>query len=348
MRTYYLLFGYLIPMYLPHNGYIRLKPDISPRDKRQYYKSYENMNISLPKNYTLLKEGRLELKVVYCNVDEGHLLIKAPSRREAYSVANAVRGLLSNLWGWFPDDRSDNFFLQELMKIPQPSWSKEDFIKALKANLDYPHDMFFELELQKGYVVLKDALNDLVEFLPFTVRDRDLRESLDHLLESRFLVCGFMSGSYYSSHYRADRFVMSHSQLEKIYLENCHRFETSFVAAFKGIERYFRVNQIKEDRIERLFRKIKYDGVTFNSTTRRLFEIFSGFPKRTSYGKLIAHFLRIRNAVAAHGNREPPKELVVSEDSILEIQSFLWELIWKALNSYANKSLESQKRSNNN
>ena len=139
------------------------------------------------------------------------------------------------------------------------------------------------------------------------------------------------------SHYRADRSAMSRSQLGKIYLENCHRFETAFVAAFKGIERYFRVNQIKEDRIERLFRNIKYDGVTFGSTTRRIFEIFSGFPKKTSYGELIAHFLRIRNAVAAHGNREPPKELVVSEDSILEIQSFLQELIWKALESHANK-----------
>lgn len=345
MRTYYLLLGYLIPVYIANKGYIHLRPEISERDKREYYKS---MNMTLPENYTILKEGRLELKVVYYNVDEGRLLIKAPSRREAYSLASAIRGLLSNLRGLFPDDRSDTFFFQELTKVPKPNWSKEDLIKSLKANLTYPNDMFLEEELIKGYAVDRDTLVDLVKFLPFMIRDRDLRESLDHLLESRFLIYGFMTGSYYMSHYRADRHALSRSQLEKQYLENRHRYETAFVAAFKSIERYFRVNQIKEDRIERLFRKIKYDGVTFDSKTRRLFEIFSGFPKRTSYRELIAHFLRIRNAVAAHGNREPPKELVVSEDSILEIQSFLWELIWKALNSYANKSLESQKRSNNN
>ena len=340
MRTYYLLLGYLIPVYISYGGYIRLRSEIPERDKREYY---ENGNMAFPHNYPLLKEGRLELQVVYHNFDEGHLLIKAPSRREAYSLANAIRGLLSNLNGWFPDDRSDNFYLQELTKIPQPSWSQEDLIKSLKANLTYPHDMFLAEELTKGYVVYKDALTDLVKFLPFMIWDKDLRESMDHLLESRFLVCGFMSGSYYMSHYRADRSAMSRSQLEKVYLENCHRFETSFVAAFKGIERYFRVNQIKEDRIERLFRNIKYDGVTFDSTTSLIFEIFSGFPKKTSYGELIAHFLRIRNAVAAHGNREPPKELVVSEDSILEIQSFLWELIYKALRSYEHQSLGTSK-----
>ena len=306
------------------------------------------MNITLPENYTILEEGYLELKVVYYNVDEGHLLIKAPSRREAYSVANAIRGLLSNLEGLFPDDRSDTFFLQELTKVPKPNWSKEDLIKSLKTSLPYPPDMFLELELQKGYVVDKDTLNNLVKFLPFVIRDTDLRESLDHLLESRFLVCGFMTGSYYTCHYRADRSAMSRSQLEKIYLENCHRFETAFVAAFKGIERYFRVNQIKEDRIERLFRNIKYDGVAFDTPTRRIFEIFSGLPTKTSYGELITHFLKIRNAVAAHGNREPPKELIVSEDSILEIQSFLWELIWKALETHANRGSELQKRTHNN
>ena len=125
MRTYYLLLGYLIPAYIPHGGYIRLRSEVSEHDKRQYY---ESTDMSLPRNYTLLKAGRLELKVVYHNVDEGHLLIKAPSRREAYSVANIVRGFLSNLWGWFPDDRSDTFFLQELTKVPQPNWSKDDLM----------------------------------------------------------------------------------------------------------------------------------------------------------------------------------------------------------------------------
>jgi len=345
MRTYYLLLGYLIPVYISHEGYYRLHTNIPEHNKREYY---ESVNVSLPRNYTLLKVDGLELKVVYHNVDEGHLLIKAPSRREAYSVANAIRGLLSNLEGLFPDDRGDTFFLQELTKVPKPNWLKEDLIKSLKTSLSYPPDIFWELELQKGYVVDKDTLNNLVKFLPFIIRDTDLRESLDHLLESRFLVCGFMTGSYYTCHYRTDRFAISRSQLEKIYLEKCHRFETAFVAAFKGIERYFRVNQIKEDGIERLFRNIKYDGVAFGTPTRRIFEIFSGLSTKTSYGELIAHFLRIRNAVAAHGNREPPRELVVSEDNILEIQSFLWELIWKALETHANRDSELQKRSHNN
>lgn len=331
MRTYYLLLGYLIPVYTSYGGEIHLNPDVPEREKREYY---ETMNVSLPRNYTLLKVGRLEVKVVYYNVDEGRLLIKAPSRREAYSVANAIRGFLGNVEGLFPDDRSFTYYLQELTKIPQPGWSKEDLIKSLKANLTYPNGMFLELELEKGYGVDKNTLDNLVKFLPSVIRDTDLRESLDHLLESRFLVCGFMTGSYYTCHYRADRSAMSRGELEKIYLENCHRLETAFVAAFKGIERYFRVNQIKEDRIDRLFRNIKYDGITFNSTYKRHFEIFVGLPENTSYGELISHFLKIRNAVAAHGNREPPEDLIVTEDSVLEIQEFLSELIGKALESY--------------
>lgn len=331
MRTYYLLLGYLIPVYVSHGGYYRLRTDIPEHDKREYYGS---VNVSLPRNYTLLKVDGLELKVVYYNVDEGRLLIKAPSRREAYSVANAIRGLLGNVEGLFPDDRSDTFYLQELTKVPQPNWSTEDVIKSLKADLTYTLDMFLEGELTKGYVVDRDTLINLVKYLPLVIQDKHLRESLDHLLESRFLVCGFMTGSYYTCHYKADRFAKSHSELEKMYLENCHRYESAFVAAFKGIECYFRVNQIKEDRIDRLFRNIKYDGVTFNSTYKRHFEIFAGLRENTSYGELISHFLRIRNAVAAHGNRQPPKDLIVSEDSILEIQEFLSELISKTLISY--------------
>jgi hypothetical protein len=335
MRTYYLLLGYLIPVYTSCGGEIHLNPDVPEHEKREYY---ETMTVSLPRNYALLKVRCLELKVVYYNVDEGRLLIKAPSRREAYSVANAIRGFLGNVEGLFPDDRSFTYYLQELTKIPQPSWSKEDVIKSLKANLTYPLDMFLEEELTKGYVVDRDTLINLVKFLPFVIRDTDLRESLDHLLESRFLVCGFMTSSYYTCHYRADRSAMSRGELEKLYLENRHRYETAFVAAFKGIERYFRVNQIKEDRVDRLFGNIKYDGVTVNSTYKRHFEIFTGLPENTSYGELISHFLRIRNAVAAHGNRQPPKDLIVSEDSILEIQEFLSELISKALISYTSKA----------
>ena len=331
MRTYYLLLGYLIPVYTSYGGEIHLEPDVPEREKREYY---ETMSVSLPRNYTLLKMRRLELEVVYYNVDEGRLLIKAPSRREAYSVANAIRGFLGNVEGLFPDDRSFTYFLQELTKVPQPNWSTKDVIKSLKANLTYPHDVFLEDELTRGYVVGRDTLINLVKFLPFVIRDTDLRESLDHLLESRFLVCGFMTGSYYTCHYRADRSAMSRGELEKLYLENRHRYEAAFVAAFKGIERYFRVNQIKEDRIDRLFKNIKYDGVTFNSTYKRHFETFAGLPENMSYGELISHFLRIRNAVAAHGNRQPPKDLIVSEDSILEIQEFLSELISKALISY--------------
>ena len=113
-----------------------------------------------------------------------------------------------------------------------------------------------------------------------------------------------------------------------------HRPHNIGVIESKGIERHFRVNQIKKATISQLFNNIKYDDVTFDTPYRRLFEIFSGLPQNTSYGELISHFLRIRNAVAAHGNRQPPKDLIVSEDSILEIQEFLWELIWKALKSY--------------
>ena len=143
-----------------------------------------------------------------------------------------------------------------------------------------------------------------------------------------------MPGSYYSSNYIWERKKLTRWDLEKRYLEMRPRYEVAFLAAFKAIERFLRVNDIKKHSLEKSFKKLPYPNVKCSSKYSRFHEIFSGLPKRTTNGEIIGHFLNIRNIVAAHANQNPPPRFIVSEDSLFEIQLFVKHLIFGALDYY--------------
>ncbi|MGH7592808.1 MAG: hypothetical protein ACRELE_03010, partial [Gemmatimonadales bacterium] len=74
-----------------------------------------------------------------------------------------------------------------------------------------------------------------------------------------------------------------------------------------------------------------YLGTPPETPYRRFHEIFRGYKKRTTVEEILKHFLRIRNAVAAHANSTPPRDLMLSEDNVYEIQNLVTFLIDRAV-----------------
>src|SRR2546427_11662700 len=108
---------------------------------------------------------------------------------------------------------------------------------------------------------------------------------MDNLLESRMLFCGYATGSYYLAHYSRDRRATSRREMEKRYLENRYRYETAFLAAFKGIERYFKNSNFNKFQIRSLFSNVSYKNVGADIKFTRFHEIFLGLSKSTIYAE---------------------------------------------------------------
>src|SRR5262249_42231495 len=101
--------------------------------------------------------------------------------------------------------------------------------------------------------------------------------------------------------------------------------------AFKAVEAMFGGVQIRRNQLDERFNSIPYALITPRARYRRYHEVFRGEGRTASYRDMILHFLDIRNATAAHSNRTPPPSLMVTEDTVYEIQWFVSELILQAL-----------------
>ena len=122
-------------------------------------------------------------------------------------------------------------------------------------------------------------------------------------------------------------------EAERIYFEYRARFELAIVAAFKAVEAMFGGVQIREDTLDKKFNSIPYTRITPRARYRRYHEVFRGERRTACYRHMILHFLKIRNTTAAHSNRTPPQSLMVTEDTVYEIQWFVSELVLQALRS---------------
>lgn len=332
MRRYYLLMDYTVPVFTDcGDGHVSMTGPLQSRgqDKREFYR--KDPRVPLPKTARMLEvEPGVVLYVAYYDVDVGHFVIGSESRRKAYQVATILRALFSLFCGWQPDDRSGHYFLQELKRLPRPDWDEKRMLEELQ-ELNYGLFDDFVHELRHGFHVMHDTYERVPDFIRRTWGSLDFIEALDHALESRFLFCGFMVGSYYTCHYSRDRRVMPDWEIEKRYFENRYRYETAFLAAFKGIERFFGVNQIRKNNLDSILRKRTDLGIQPATAYKRLHEIFSGHAQDVTYRELVSHFLDLRNIVAAHGNRNPPEKAQLIEDNVFEIQLFLMELLSKAI-----------------
>jgi hypothetical protein len=172
------------------------------------------------------------------------------------------------------------------------------------------------IQIREACMVVKNAL----------VTPR-LADALLHLEYSYSLVWGFMVGSYYEAHYSRDRRSIPRYELEKRYLENRLRYDTAFVSAFRGIEALLGKPQLKKGKVASLFAALDEEfGTHLKSTPYRSWhEVFSSRKRWWESHELVEHYLRLRNAVSAHGNTSPPN--VVMEDQVLEIQYFLRHLL---------------------
>lgn len=306
------------------------------QERREYYKS---ANLNLPKNYRVSRiDSNTSLHVVFLEVDQGLFLIKAPSQLIAYRVLDSMNGGFFYMSGDCLDFDNINPRLLDVRAVPQSSWTSETLFEQLKDSHLYRQYSVIG-ELNCGRLVEYSEMTPLGPLVERLYTDDDLSAALNHLGHSRAMFNGFMVGSYYEIHYRDEREDVTAYEMEKRFFENRLTYELAFLSAFKGIERFLGVNQIKRSNIRNLLIKADAEGVEPSSRHMRAFEIFSGLDEEISYESIIVHFLNIRNVVAAHSNLTPPEELIISEDTIREIQYFLWTLCRKSLDDIEPRKL---------
>lgn len=136
-----------------------------------------------------------------------------------------------------------------------------------------------------------------------------------------------MDVSFYEYNYRRDRRDRSHHELERAYLENRFRYDSAFVSAFRGIECVLGKPHFKKHHVSSLLSDTDSRfGTDFSSRSHRSWhEFFSSKQKWWSYEKLIQYYLKLRNAVSAHGNPSPKH--IVMEDQVFELQYVLKSIL---------------------
>jgi hypothetical protein len=105
-----------------------------------------------------------------------------------------------------------------------------------------------------------------------------------------------------------------------MYLEERTLYDLAFLSGFRALEALLGGGQLKKHEIGGRLSALDH---RFNTSFRSkpwksFYEVFSSGRKRWRFDELIARYLDIRNAVAAHANPEPP--FLLHEDQVLEIQ----------------------------
>jgi hypothetical protein len=340
MAIYYLASEHLIPAYTRCDGMegMDMLSNGLFEERREYYL---DRGMSLPANYRIANlDGKTSIHVVFFDVDHGHFLIKTSRQANAYAALRALDAFFFLASGNAPDlDRMVPRLL-ELDHVPTTTWKCEDVQREVSSRNDLP-DATIRSWLYSGgrRCIPQDEMRLLGPYVEAIYKNRSLAEALNHLGHSRFLFNGYMVGSYYQCHYRHDRSHASAHDMRNAYFENRERYELAFVSAFKGLERFLSLNQIKKNNVERAVIDLRSQHIQPTTTYQRRHEVFSGHPKKIPYLDLIMHFLDIRNTVAAHANPSPPKKFWISEDNLMEIQLFLKELCSKRLDEVQPREL---------
>jgi hypothetical protein len=134
MNRYYLLMDYTVPVFTDYgNGNVSMTGPLqgSAEDKREFYR--EHPHTPCPKTRCILDfEPGIRLYVAYHDVDVGQFVIRSRSRKMAYELATLLRALFSLFYGWQLDDRTGHYFLQEMKRLPQPSWDEQRMLAELQ------------------------------------------------------------------------------------------------------------------------------------------------------------------------------------------------------------------------
>lgn len=282
---------------------------------------FEEHGIAKPVDFNLVTiQGKTIIHVAYLDFDKGNLVIHASARRDAYDIADCIWGYFS-LIGRTSESVGNTFFLLETRRRPKQSWSERELLAALhEIEKDADHSEI--RALRSGYTLQTWDLQRLRLFVPQLLARQYLRDSLSHLAQSQLIFDGPSA-----HHQMPDRRFNNRRWEEKRYYENRRRYELAFVSGFKALEAFFGVNDIKQREVSRIIDAHRSADIRAASSYQLLYPVTGSRRLGVSYAETLAHLLRVRNAVAAHANRNAPRDLFVSERRLIELQRFVMHLV---------------------
>lgn len=324
----YFILNVVLPNANSSAPYISRSFTSTTRERLKFYRSSATKPPSTRERVFLRKRGIGSLSVFVFDVDAALILIKATSQKKAYLIADSIKAFFSVFAGkYFPLDRSFES-LVEIAAMPTPTMTITQILDTYRQISPYSVDTeWLARELSSGVYVTDEEIEWACNLTSRVLDDFRFVHALQHLAQSHYLFAGFMVGSYYDSHYRHDRRAERAYFREKKYLENRTRYDLAFLSAFRSIEATLgKCNFSKRDIPALLDALDKKHATTFSTSQWHSFhEIFSGGKKKVPYCDIIAKHLLLRNAVAAHGNTQPPFD--ITEDNVFEIQMLASSMI---------------------
>jgi len=222
---YYLLMNYIVPIYVDSGiGSMGMTSSIngSFSEKQKFYKKDKLHTYPKTERLCMVSDDLILYKAFF-DIDRGYFVIRAKERKLAYDIATIIRYIINIRNGYQPDDRSGNYFLQELKRLPQPNWDEKKMLAELAEYNPYAREVMM-FDLKDGVYIEYDIFKMIPEVISMVHNDQSLINSMYHLLESRLIFAGFMTGSFYSSHYKYDRLDTPDWEMEKRYFEYRYRY----------------------------------------------------------------------------------------------------------------------------
>lgn len=342
---YFICNGYRpdpLPPILQADGYIEShvlthRTDETIAQRKKLFKELGHTPPKFGENIFFRDPRYGKIAIYVYDVYRTFLLIATESQRKAYFIGNSLKAILSTLFGNAPTERNYRFLL-ELASKPEPEmdvFAIANLIQPLAEENKY-ENVGLANEILRGTGLGHFDLKKSCTILKNALEKPNLLYAIQLLDFSYSQVCGFMVGSYYDAHYSHDRREMSRYILDKSYLENRIAYDTAFLSAFRGIEALLDKPHFKKHEIKKLLFETDVKNRTSftNKKYRSFHEVFSSRKRFWKYEDIISHYLKLRNAVAAHGNIDPPN--IIMEDQVFEIQLLLKNMFTEIL--YPNSS----------
>jgi len=336
---YFLVNGFNPSPHPPHieqNGYSEIYfGRINGESRERRVKRYQEAGVDVPnlgEKVFLRLRGIGRISVFVHGAYDAFIMLVAPSQRKAYLLGNGLRAATTCFHGNPPLELRNGFLLM-LTKRPSQDMTLSELAKLINPHISPKsyESVMLEGELGSGTGINHIQLYEACSIVSRAIESPRIMDALMHLEYSRTLVWGFMVGSFYESHYSRERELLTRNQLERAYLENRFRYDSAFVSAFRGIECVLGKPHFKQAEIALLLSRIDHEFQTsFSSSKHRSWhEMFSSRRKWWKYENIIAYYLKLRNAVSAHGNPSPPH--IVMEDQVFEIQYLLQAMLAEIL-----------------
>jgi hypothetical protein len=305
-----------------------------PTTRQERIRRWKATECPLPREdwYVFLRQpGIGTLSVLVHDVYDTLLMVSAPSQRKAYALALPFRSFVTVYLGYALDNSNYEFLIELTAKPALTATTREIARLYRQLGPDPVSADFLSMAMVSGTGLFHSQIRSACKFIERILLAPQLAASLTHLERSHNLFAGHMTSSYYHHHYRHNRRLESAYLREKKYLEERTLYDLAFLSAFRALEALLGTMQIKQHEVGQRLRALddKF-GTSFCSTRWKSYhEVFSSGKKRWRFDELITHYLRVRNAVAAHANPKPP--FTLREDQVFEIQRLVESMLYDAV-----------------